>query len=155
MTDSFLIRAATATDLPEMVGLLLQLFAIEADFQGNPTLQEEGLRLLLDSPSGRIWVAEEAGRIIGLCTLQILISTAEGSPVGLVEDVVVADGYRGYGIGRRLLDELENWSRHAGLSRLQLLADRDNQPALDFYRRQGWTETRLIALRKQRFGDGS
>ena len=31
---------------------------------------------------------------------------------------------------------------------MQLLADRTNHPALDFYRRQGWQHTQLICLRK-------
>jgi GNAT superfamily N-acetyltransferase len=151
MTDSCEIRPALETDLPEMVELLQQLFAIEADFQGDPAAQERGLRLMLNSPAGRIWVAEEHGRVIGLCTLQVLISTAEGGPVGLVEDVVVADSHRGRGIGSRLLEQLEAWADRNGLTRLQLLADRNNQPALDFYRRQGWAETRLVALRKSGF----
>jgi ribosomal protein S18 acetylase RimI-like enzyme len=33
------------------------------------------------------------------------------------------------------------------LSRLQLLADRNNDRALDFYRKQGWTTTALVGLR--------
>jgi hypothetical protein len=33
------------------------------------------------------------------------------------------------------------------VSRLQLLADRSNVPALDFYRIMGWHMTELICLR--------
>ena len=40
-----------------------------------------------------------------MCTVQTLISTAEGGPVGLVEDVIVRADYRGHGIGARLLTE--------------------------------------------------
>jgi GNAT superfamily N-acetyltransferase len=142
------IRFAVESDIPDLVALLQALFAIEADFQGDPAKQERGLRLLLESPGGKIWVAEEQGRIVGLCTLQVLISTAEGGPVGLIEDVVVASDRRGFGIGRQLLAALETWAVQHGLSRLQLLADRENRPALDFYRRLDWQETKLIALRK-------
>lgn len=144
------IRPAQESDLPRMVELLQQLFAIEADFVGDPATQERGLRLLLHSPTGRIWVAVADDRVIGLCSLQILISTAEGGLVGLVEDVVVAEDCRGRGIGPGLLEHLEDWARREGLTRLQLLADRNNQPALDFYRRRGWAETQLVALRKLR-----
>jgi GNAT superfamily N-acetyltransferase len=142
------IRFATEADIPALAALLQELFAIEADFQGDPVRQERGLRLLLDSPGGKIWVAEEQGRVVGLCTLQMLVSTAEGGPVGLIEDVVVASDRRGLGIGRQLLAALETWAVQHGLSRLQLLADRENRPALDFYQRLDWRETKLIALRK-------
>ena len=142
------IRFARESDLPDLVALLQNLFAIEADFQGEPVKQRRGLRLLLENPGCHIWVAEEVGHIVGMCTLQILISTAEGGPVGLIEDVVVSSDRRGFGIGRQLLAALETWAGQNGLSRLQLLADRDNRPALDFYRRLDWKETQLIALRK-------
>jgi hypothetical protein len=35
-----------------------------------------------------------------------------------------------------------------GMTRLQLLADKSNSPALAFYTRQGWQSTQLFALRK-------
>ena len=142
------IRFAFESDLPDLVALLQDLFAIEADFQGDPVKQGRGLRLLLENPSCHIWVAEERGRVIGFCTLQVLISTAEGGSVGLIEDVVVASDRRGFGVGRQLMAALETWAAQHGLTRLQLLADRENRPALDFYRRLDWKETQLIALRK-------
>jgi len=143
-----LIRFAAEADIPVLVALLQELFAIEADFRADPVKQACGLRLLLENPGAHVWVAEEGERVVGLCTLQVLISTAEGGPVGLVEDVVVASDRRGVGIGRQLLQALESWAAAKRLSRLQLLADRGNDPALAFYRRLGWTATQLIALRK-------
>lgn len=143
-----IIRLACESDVPGMVALLTQLFAIESDFQADPDKQDSGLRLLLQHSRARVWVAEEEGAIVGLCTLQVLISTAEGGEVGLIEDLVVAERRRGQGIGCRLLEAAEAWSAENRLSRLQLLADRDNQPALSFYQRQGWGTTRLMALRK-------
>ncbi|MCU7922177.1 MAG: GNAT family N-acetyltransferase [Candidatus Thiodiazotropha sp. (ex Dulcina madagascariensis)] len=56
--------------------------------------------------------------------------------------------HRGKGVGRRLLDHLQQWSDSQGLSRLQLAADRGNRPALDFYHRNGWSETNLMVLRR-------
>ena len=40
-----------------------------------------------------------------------------------------------------------SWAIGRGASRAQLLADLDNQPALDYYQHLGWDETRLIARR--------
>lgn len=133
-----------------MVSLLEELFAIEVDFRADPTKQAAGLRSLLQCSTGQVWVAERRGQLAGMITLQILISTAEGGPVGLIEDLVVSKGWRGQGLGHRLLATAEAWAQQQGLCRLQLLADRENRPALDFYQRLGWQRTHLIALRKLR-----
>ena len=46
--ETIAIRAAEAADIPSMVGLLRELFAIEDDFSFDAARQEAGLRLLLD-----------------------------------------------------------------------------------------------------------
>ena len=148
MKPKVTIRRALEVDLPALQLLLQQLFSIEQDFQPDATRQERGLRLLMFSQQGAIFVAEVAGKVVGMATIQILISTAEGAQVGLVEDVVVDEQLRGQGIGRMLLAGLEDWANKNGLARLQLLADRSNQPALNFYADQGWSSTSLVALRK-------
>lgn len=142
------IRPAVPGDIPDMVGLLGELFAIEADFEPAPARQAEGLRQLLQNPAARVWIAEREGRAIGMIALQILISTAQGGPVGLIEDVTVTQAWRGRGIGAALLAAADAWARDHGLSRLQLLADRANEPALAFYRRAGWHATQLVGWRK-------
>ncbi len=131
-----------------MAALLSELFAIETDFEVDATKQRHGLTRLLESSSGKIWVAEKQARIVGLCTLQVLISTAQGGRVGLIEDVVVAKAHQRQGIGSRLLDAAEAWARANRLSRLQLAADRSNQGALAFYQTRGWGSTQLVVLRK-------
>jgi ribosomal protein S18 acetylase RimI-like enzyme len=147
MNEPIEIRQATQVDIPTLVGLLQQLFSIEQDFHPDPEKQRRGLELLLLSDQARVFVAEHAGRIVGMLTLQILVSTAQGGPVGWVEDVVVDAAHRGQGIGAAMLVHLQRWSAQRGLSRLQLLADRNNDRALDFYRKQGWTTTALVGLR--------
>lgn len=145
------IRPAREADVPELCSLLSELFAIESDFAVDRTVQRRGLTALLSAgePHAVILVAEQRGEVIGMASCQRLISTAEGGPVGLVEDVVVRADRRGLGIGAALLDEMEQWAARFGLKRLQLLADADNPRALDFYQRRGWAPTRLVARRKR------
>ncbi len=147
MQNSVTIRPAKEDDIGEMSHLLSQLFSIETDFTPDEERQHRGLKLLLDTPGSLIIVAEEQGGIIGMATAQALVSTAEGGPVGLVEDVVVDISYRGRGIGGALLDHLQGWARDKGLSRLQLAADSWNSAALGFYARNGWSQTNLVILR--------
>jgi GNAT superfamily N-acetyltransferase len=98
--------------------------------------------MLEDSERCIALVAERAGKVVGMVTAQIVISTAEGGLAALVEDLVVLAGERGNGIGRRLMREVEARAKVRGATRLQLLADE----------RAGWRSTALVCLR--RTGEG-
>lgn len=142
------LRPATSENIPQLVALLEQLFSIEEDFQFSADLQQRGLNLLLSSPTSTILVAVSGNKVIGMVTGQLTISTAEGGVSLLVEDLCVEKGCRGRGIGRLLLNSIGDWACTQGAKRLQLLADRNNTKALDFYRHEGWQQTQLICLRK-------
>jgi len=143
------IREAYQKDIPQMCDLLNGLFSIEADFISNPDKQARGLQLLLEDKDHSLVLAAAVGdEVVGMCSVQTLISTSEGSPVGLVEDVVVRNDYRGKGVGTALLSEIFSWCEEKGITRVQLLADRDNQEALDFYASREWIYTNLICMRK-------
>lgn len=143
-----IVRPARAADLDSLVELLRVLFSIEQDFVFDASRQRRGLAMMLDNPLGCLLVAEVAeGRVVGMCSGQLLVSTAEGEHSLLVEDVVVDEQWRGRGVGRLLMRAMGQWGGDNGVSRLQLLADRNNGPALAFYRRLGWMGTELICLR--------
>ncbi len=149
MSDPLIIRSATRSDLDALVALLGLLFSIEADFRPDPERQRRGLaRALADPARAGVLVAERDGAVIGMVTAQLVVSTAEGGASAWIEDMVVAERERGRGVGRRLLEAIEAWARARGASRLQLLADRENAPALAFYARLGWSSTRLVCLRR-------
>jgi GNAT superfamily N-acetyltransferase len=143
------IRRARASDLGSLVRLLGQLFALEADFSPDRRRQRRGLALMRAAPRRRaVLVAARAGAVVGMVTAQLVASTAEGALSALVEDMVVDARERGRGAGRALLEAIEAWALARGATRLQLLADEGNAPALAFYARMGWRRTRLVALRR-------
>ncbi len=147
---SLIIRQATIQDISDLVGLLRELFSVEKDFEFNPGKQKKGLDLLISRPvtPSRILVACDKGRCIGMVTAQIVVSTAEGAKSALIEDMVVLKDYRGNGIGSRLLSAMESWCRGCGISRMQLLADKNNPAAARFYKKKGWNRTQLVGYRK-------
>src|SRR5512135_298498 len=95
------VRQASAADLDPLVLLLRALFAIEADFAFDESKQRRGLRLLLADDRACLLVAEAESAVVGMCSGQLVISTAEGGPSLLVEDVVVHESFRGRGVGRQ------------------------------------------------------
>ena len=140
------IRHARADDTLAMAGLLGQLFAIEADFVADGQAQVRGLSLLLGA-AACLLVADEDGMVVGMVSVQSLISTAEGGVVGLLEDLVVAEECRGRGIGSRLLHAALDWAQAQGMTRVQLLADHNNAKALQFYAKHSFHKTQLVCLR--------
>lgn len=143
------IDFATNQDLPRLADLLAELFALESDFAPDRDRQLRGLRLILDNPAlGRLFVLRIAGEVAGMANALITVSTAEGSKVLLLEDVIVSRAHRGGGLGRKLIEHVLGWAREQGMTRVTLLADRDNTPALDFYRKLGFELSHMTVLRK-------
>ncbi|MFZ3129614.1 MAG: GNAT family N-acetyltransferase [Desulfosporosinus sp.] len=145
------IRRAKHTDLSGMIGLLRILISIETDFAFDAETQQRGLEMMLSNGAHRcVMVAELNQQIVGMCTAQFLVSTAEGGIVALIEDLVVEDTCRGQGVGKELLLSMESWAIARGVRRLQLLADRNNIRALEFYKKMEWKYTQLICLQKKK-----
>lgn len=143
------IRRARHADIPRLCELLADLFSIEADFHPDRSKQELGLSLLVNDGSGAsaVFVVVHDGNVIGMASVQTLISTAEGARSGLVEDVIIDRRFRSKGIGTLLLDYIISWSKEQKLTRLQLLADQHNDAATAFYQCRGWQMTKLQCMR--------
>lgn len=143
------IDFATADDLLQLADLLAELFTLESDFKPERDKQLRGLQLILDEPAlGRLFVLRIDDKVAGMANALITVSTAEGTRVLLLEDVIVCREHRGGGLGRRLLEHVLAWARREGMTRVTLLADRDNQAALDFYRRLDFENSQMTVLRK-------
>jgi ribosomal protein S18 acetylase RimI-like enzyme len=144
------IDFAGNADLDAMADLLGELFALEADFTPDRDKQLAALRWILGHPThGRLFVLRDAGRVAGMANAQIGISTAEGGPVLILEDVVIKASHRGGGHGRRLIEHVLAWAAAEGLSRVTLLADKDNAAALAFYERLGFEKSAMVVRRRR------
>lgn len=77
----------------------------------------------------------------------ITVSTAEGCRVAMLEDVIIHNGYWGKGLGWRLVEHVLAWAKTDGMTRVALLAGRDNKAALGFYQKLGFEPSRMVVLR--------
>ena len=148
-THGVKVRKASTSDLSSLTKLLGQLFSIETDFSPNIRKQRQGLATLMQTEGTTVLVAVYKDETIGMCTLQPLISTAEGGVVGIVEALVIAEEWRYKGVGSMLLSEIEAEATAQHMTRLQLLTDKNNETALQFYKRHQWTQTNMVAIRKK------
>jgi GNAT superfamily N-acetyltransferase len=143
------IDFATERDLSAMADLLYELFTLESDFKPERAKQIAGLELVLKTPAiGQLFVLRVDGEVAGMANALITVSTAEGTRVVLLEDVIVAAKHRGSGLGRRLVERVCAWAKNQGMTRITLLADKDNVSALKFYETLGFVESAMLVRRK-------
>ena len=139
------ICKATSDDIPSLVKLLESLFCIEKDFTFNKKNHENGLNLLIGSRNAHIVVVKFENEVIGMITIQKLISTVMGTKVGLIEDFIIKDDYRDLGVGTYLLEYVKDYAKKNSLSRLQLVCDEDNTTAKEFYTNKKFKRSNLNA----------
>lgn len=142
------LMAATKADLSQLVELLGVLFSQEADFVPDADKQRRALEMILRDPKvGRIYVAREAGRVIGMASTLYTVSTAEGGKAAWLEDMVVLPECRGRGVGAALLAHVVVSAREAGALRLTLLSDEDNAGAHAVYAAEGFQFSGMRPMR--------
>ena len=143
------IIEAIRDDIPGLCSLLAELFSMEQEFAPDRTLQAEALTLLIDTPQrGTVWVAREGEQLVGVVSLQYLVSTALGGPVAILEDMVVSATHRGHGIGEELLKHAIIHAQERGCRRITLLTDGDNLAAQRFYARSGFVASGMVPMRR-------
>lgn len=143
MKSGITIESAKEEDLSAMAELLGILFAIESDFRIDYEKQYAGLKQLFAYEGSDLLVAKHENQVVGMLTMQRLISSAEGSFVGQLEDLVVKEEYRKMGIASRLINKMRAKAIEYGYKRIQLAADINNENALKFYTRRGLKRTHL------------
>ena len=142
------LATATKKDLAQLVDLLGMLFMQEADFVPDAAKQKRALEMILGDPRlGRIYVAREGGRVVGMLSTLYTISTAEGGKAAWLEDMVVLHEYRGRGIGAALLEHAVVGAREEGCLRLTLLSDEDNAQAHSVYAAEGFQFSGMRPMR--------
>lgn len=142
------IRQASSTDIPQLCVLLNSLFTQEAEFSPDTERQAIGLGAIIEGDGiGDILVAVEAGEIIGMVNLLYTISTALGSRVAILEDMIIAPAYRGLGMGSILLEQAIDFAKNKGCKRITLLTDSDNERAQQFYQKHGFELSSMNAYR--------
>lgn len=86
----------------------------------------------------RVFVAEEAasGDIIGMALYYTAYSTWKGRLLYL-DDLVVTEKYRQYGIGRKLIHAVLNEARENKVEQIRWQVLDWNTPAIEFYKKLG------------------
>jgi ribosomal protein S18 acetylase RimI-like enzyme len=101
--------------------------------QLRPSDDENGIRKKLLRDPDLFLIAEANGKMAGT-----VIGGFDGRR-GMVYHLAVTDQYRKQGIGELLMEELENRLKAKGCIRCYLLVTVDNESAMRFYKKRGWS----------------
>jgi GNAT superfamily N-acetyltransferase len=139
---------ATKNDIDDICELLCELFSQEAEFKPQKHLQEKALNEIIKNPNmATILIAKKEGKIVAMINLLYTISTALGSKVALLEDMIVKEEYRDKNIGSKLITFAKEFAKENGCKRITLLTDNDNIKAHNFYQKNGFEKSVMIPFR--------
>ncbi len=119
---------------------------------GYPATKEqilERLTPLHSSGHDAVLVAVEQ-QIIGWIHVARTLSLESG-PGAEIMGLVVAERFRGGGIGARLVSEAEQWARQQGLNRIRVRTNVVREEARAFYAKRGYRLVKQQAVFDKRF----
>jgi len=132
------IREARAKDLPAAMPLFGQL-----GLDDGRVLDDDEARRLFEKmrryPDYRLYIALLDGEVLGAFALLIMDNLGHrGAPSGIVEDVVVREGWRGRGIGTAMMRFAMGLCRAKQCYKMVLSSNRNRGEAHRFYRALGF-----------------
>ena len=133
-------RPALLSDLPQVLGLLGEIMQHHDFTPPDAAKLKSSVSDILRSPDHLFLLAEEDGRVIGMCALIFSVSTWSAAPVCELQDVIVTHHRRQGDIGKGLIETAEGVARDRHCARLFLLAEYWNLEAHAFYRSLGLKE---------------
>jgi ribosomal protein S18 acetylase RimI-like enzyme len=125
VTSQLDVLPASDADLPVLFGLAHAAFAAAPAWDTSRTLQA----LAADT----VFVARESGMPAGFVSLR-----SEVDDTVLIEQLLVAPGHEGRGVGHRLLAHAEGYAIANRAGTLAIVVEEDNWRARAFYRRMGF-----------------
>ena len=134
---NFTIRNATKHDMPAVLDLIVEL----AVFEKEPDAVESTVESLIEdgfgiNPIFKCFVAEVGDKVVGAAIVFNRFSTWKGRILHL-EDLIVNQNMRGYGIGSALLDEVVKYGHSLGVKRINWEVLSWNEGAIKLYESKG------------------
>ena len=143
-----MIRKAENKDLPTLAELAGFLWPEHTAQELRAELAE-----IMKKPDAAFFLAFAEETAVGFAQCQLRHDYVEGtdsSPVGYLEGIFVADGYRKQGIARHLLTACENWAKEKGCAEFASDCELSNTQSLLFHRNVGFEEAnRIICFTKK------
>lgn len=140
-----LIREATELDLPAIGKLLEDLVDAMDSTEGIDTeIALKNYERLINDASSHFLVAAREGTPIGFINFTVRQTILHQGPSALIDELVVAEEYRGKGFGRQLVQAAIEKCRQLGCCEVEVSTEKTNLRARKFYRQCGFEEIGML-----------
>jgi GNAT superfamily N-acetyltransferase len=137
---SITMRQALSSDIKAVLALYAELGMDDGKVLPEAQAQQVFAQFAR-YPNYRLFVAQHGSAIVGSYALLIMHNLAhQGTPSAIAEDVVVAQAYRGQGIGRQMMAHAQGRAREAGCYKLALSSNTKRKDAHAFYESLGFAQ---------------
>lgn len=134
MKTPFAVRPGTPADCPVVLGLIQELARYErAPQEVELTAVQLCTDLFGPRPVAGLLVAEAGGAVHGAAIYHEKYSTWKGLSLHL-EDLIVAEAWRGRGLGKALFEAVMELAYQGGYARMDWQVLDWNEPAITFYK---------------------
>jgi Acetyltransferases len=123
---------------------LINAYILDEMGGGTPLSPIQQLRFvdgLNDHPKKIVLLASVEGKCAGMIVAFENFSTFTARPMVNIHDIIVKKEFRGNGIGRKMMEALENRANELRCSRITLEVREDNKVAQQLYKSMGFDET--------------
>ena len=139
--SNILIREATESDLAAIGRLLEELTNAMENTEGIETgIAIDNCEHLLEDGDSHFLVAAAEGTPVGFINFTVRQTILHRSPSGLIDELVVAEDYRGKGVGRQLVQAAIEKCRELGCCEVEVSTEKANPEARKFYKQCGFEE---------------
>jgi len=104
---------------------------------------EERLEDLLDDPGCRMLVATIDGTVVGYAVAR-LEHLADGSVLGVIDDIFVEEGARQVGLGELMINDLMAWCEERKCIGMDAMALPGHRATKNFFEESGFTARQLV-----------
>jgi len=135
-----MFRLASRSDIEPLIAMMREFYALDGIAFDEPAAREALRTLLGDAALGRVWIAEDAGAAVGYVVLTLGFSLEFKGRDAFIDEIYFREGHRGRGLGRQAMELMVDACRSLGVRALHLEVGRENETALEFYRRHGFAD---------------
>jgi len=134
------VREITLDDAAEAAALSGDL-----GYPASTEAIEQRIQAATGQPDRAIYVAHLNGKVLGWIDVSVVEHLQSGARAE-IGGLVVANGHRGLGIGKKLVERAEAWATERGFPQMLVRSQIAREAAHRFYLREGYERTKTSAV---------